>query len=175
MLVAHGPVYLRGALPDVCYLPRGDADRLDALEAVGLTYHFPDTGRGIDGITLRLTRGSFTVVTGRIGAGKTTLLRVLLGLLPKEAGEIRWNGQIVKAPASWFVPPHCAYTSQVPHLFSESLRDNILLGLPEVEVDLPAALRAAILDRDVAELEHGLDTLIGPRGVKLSGGQVQRT
>jgi ATP-binding cassette subfamily B protein len=115
------------------------------------------------------------VITGRIGAGKTTLLRVLLGLLPNEAGQIRWNGQIVQDPASWFVPPRCAYTPQVPHLFSETLRDNILLGLPEGKVDLPAALRAAILERDVAELENGLDTPIGPRGVKLSGGQVQRT
>jgi len=121
-----------------------------------------------------LQRGAFVVITGRIGSGKTTLLRALLGLLPKDAGEIRWNGAVVADPASFFVPPRCAYTSQVPRLFSETLRDNILIGLPEDEVDLPGAIRAAVLEPDVAVLERGLDTIIGPKGVRLSGGQVQR-
>ena len=70
------------------------------------------------------------MVTGRIGAGKTTFLRVLLGLLPRNAGEICWNGERVENPATFFVPPRTAYTSQVPRLFSDTLRDNILLGVP---------------------------------------------
>jgi len=130
---------------------------------------------GIEDVDLRLRRGSFTVVTGRIGSGKTTLLRVLMGLLPKDAGEIRWNGELVEEPATFFVPPRSAYTPQVPHLFSEPLRDNILMGLPEDAVDLPAAIHAAVLEPDIATLENGLDTVVGPRGVRLSGGQVQRT
>jgi ATP-binding cassette subfamily B protein len=60
-------------------------------------------------------------------------------------------------------------------LFSESLRDNILLGLPEDKVDLPGAIYSSVLESDVAALEKGLDTLVGPRGVRLSGGQVQRS
>jgi ATP-binding cassette subfamily B protein len=115
------------------------------------------------------------VVTGRIGAGKTTLLRVLLGLLPNDAGTIRWNGVTVADPAAFFVPPRSAYTPQVPRLFSESLSDNILLGLPESGADLASAVRLAVLERDLAELEDGLGTVVGPRGVKLSGGQIQRT
>ena len=144
------------------------------MEASGLTYRYLDSGRGIAGIDLRLPRGSFTVITGRIGAGKTTLLRVLLGLIPKDAGEIQWNGTTVAEPATFFVPPRCAYTAQVPRLFSETLKDNILLGLPEDRVNVPAALRSAVLEPDVAQLENGLDTLVGSRGVKLSGGQAQR-
>jgi ATP-binding cassette subfamily B protein len=62
----------------------------------------------------------------------------------------------------------------VPRLFSESLRANLLLGRRDDPVVLDAAIRAAVLDPDVPALERGLDTLIGPRGVKLSGGQVQR-
>jgi ATP-binding cassette subfamily B protein len=139
-----------------------------------LTYRYPESGQGIEGINLSLTRGSFTVITGRIGSGKTTLLRALLGLVLKESGEIRWNGEIVHDPASFFVPPRCAYTPQVPRLFSETLRDNILMGLPEDEVNLPSAVRAAVMEGDVEVLEKGLDTVVGPRGVKLSGGQVQR-
>jgi ATP-binding cassette subfamily B protein len=144
------------------------------LETSGLTYRYPESDRGIEDINLHLARSSFTVITGRIGSGKTTLLRTLLGLLPGDGGEILWNGEVVGDPAAFFVPPRCAYTPQVPVLFSESLRDNILMGLPEQEVDLQAAIRSAVMEHDVAELEEGLETIIGPRGIRLSGGQAQR-
>ena len=148
---------------------------MDLLEARGLTYRHPQSGRGIDAVDLRLPRGTLTVVTGRVGAGKTTLLRALLGLLPAEAGEIRWNGHLVDDAASFLVPPRAAYTAQVPRLFSETLKQNILLGLPDDPAALAAALRGAVLERDVQALEAGLETPVGTRGVKLSGGQVQRT
>jgi ATP-binding cassette subfamily B protein len=105
------------------------------------------------------------------------LIKVLLGLLPKDSGEIVWNGEVVRDPASHFIPPRCAYTSQVPRLFSDSLRDNILMGLPEdaEQVDVGAAIHLAVMDRDLADLSEGLETRVGPRGVKLSGGQIQRS
>ncbi|HMQ34222.1 MAG TPA: ABC transporter ATP-binding protein, partial [Chloroflexaceae bacterium] len=165
-LVRPGPVYLRGELPAVPLPARAEADRLELLEARGLSYAHPGSGRGVAGVDLRLERGSFTVVTGRIGAGKSTLLRALVGLLPLDAGEVRWNGRRVEDPAAFFTPPRAAYTPQVPRLFSEPLRDNILLGLPAERVDLEAALALSVLDRDVATLEAGLDTVVGPRGVR---------
>lgn len=174
-LVAHGPVYLRGPLPRVDYVPKTDAHRLDRLEVAGLTYHYPGTRYGIEGVSLSLERGSFTAVTGRIGSGKTTFLNTLLGLLPREAGEIRWNGELVDDPSSFLVSPRVAYTPQVPRLFSETLKDNILLGLPEEQKDLRGAIRLAVLERDIGEMRDGLNTMIGPRGVRLSGGQAQRT
>ena len=177
-LVRHGPVYMRGALPSVPAIQRRDTDHLEVLEATGLTYKYPDSSRGIESIDLCLRRGSFTVVTGRIGSGKTTLLRTLLGLLPKDAGEIRWNGELVEDPVAFFIPPRSAYTAQVPLLFSEPLRDNILMGLPEDQADLQAAVRSAVMEQDLAEMAlhaEGLDTVVGPKGVKLSGGQIQRT
>ena len=176
--VAHHPVYLSGQYPDIPYLPKTDAHRLEYLSVEGLTYYYntsDGTAHGISEICFTLPRGSFTVITGRIGSGKTTLLKVLLGLLPAQAGQIGWNGQPVKDPASFFILPRCAYTAQVPRLFSDSLRHNILLGLPEIHVDLPGAVEAAVLEKDVADMEAGLDTLVGPRGVRLSGGQIQRT
>jgi ATP-binding cassette subfamily B protein len=154
--------------------PTSPVSRPAALEARGLAYRFPDTGRGIEGVDLRVERGSFTVVTGRIGAGKTTLLRALLGLLPADAGEILWNGRRVDDPATFLTPPRSAYTPQVPRLFSDSLRDNLLLGLPEQDADLPFAIRAAVMEQDIAAMPEGLDTLVGARGVRLSGGQIQR-
>lgn len=174
-LVEHGPVYLHGPFPPIPDPAPADADRLEALTVRGLTYAHPGSNRGIQDISLDLPRGSFTVVTGRVGAGKTTLLRVLLGLLPGDGGQILWNGRPVDDPQTFFVPPRCAYAPQVPYLFSESLRDNILMGLEREPAALQAAVHAAVLERDVAELDKGLDTLIGPRGIRLSGGQAQRT
>jgi ATP-binding cassette subfamily B protein len=140
----------------------------------GLTYRHPGAACGIEGVSLTLRRGTFTVVTGRVGAGKTTLLRTLLGLLEKQAGAITWNGRAVDDPAAFFTPPRSAYTPQVPRLFSESLRDNILLGYPAPTGALEDALRLAVLSDDLAAFERGLDTPVGPKGVRLSGGQVQR-
>ena len=173
-LVRHSSVHMRGPLPGIAYPPRAKADRLESLEVGGLSFRYPESGRGIEQISFSLRPGSLTVITGRIGSGKTTLLRALLGLLPPDAGEVRWNGRRVEDLGAFFVPPRCAYTAQVPRLFSDTLRDNLLMGLPEDQVDLPAALRLAVLEPDVAHMEHGLDTLVGARGVRLSGGQIQR-
>lgn len=173
-LVEHHPLYLSGSLPELCPAEARSADALRELSAVNLTYRYPESGRGIDGINLCVRRGSITVITGRVASGKTTLLRVLLGLLPREAGEISWNGQKVHDPASFFVPPRSAYTAQAPRLFSATLKENILLGQPETREKLQAAVHAAVMEQDVEMLEHGLETTVGARGVKLSGGQVQR-
>lgn len=187
VLVDEHPVYESGPLPEAPYIEKTAEHRLESLEVRGLTYHYPaaadgsangadgrKNGRGIHDVSFRLERGSFVVVTGRIGSGKSTLVRVLLGALPHESGEIRWNGQVVRDPAAFFRPPRCASIAQVPRLFSDTLRENILMGLPEDRVDLAGAVRAAVLEADVAQLDSGLDTLVGPRGVRLSGGQVQR-
>ncbi len=173
-LVEHGPVYQRETYPGAAYVPKTEAHRLDTLQATGLTYTYPGAEHGIRDISLRLERGSLTIITGRIGSGKTTLLRVLLGLLPKESGEIRWNDDPVADPASFLIPPRCAYTAQVPALFSETLKENLLMGLPEDRVNLESALYRAVMEQDIPALEEGLETPVGPRGVRLSGGQVQR-
>jgi ATP-binding cassette subfamily B protein len=173
-LVAHSDIHLRGALPAVPYTPKRAEHRLALLEADRLAYHYPGSSHGIAGISLRLERGSFTVITGRVGAGKTTLLRALLGLLPADTGEVRWNGEPVADPASFLVPPRAAYTPQTPVFFSETLRDNLLLGLPDSPNALSGALHAAVLEKDIASLDDGLNAQVGPRGVRLSGGQLQR-
>lgn len=173
-MTQHAPVYLTRPAPPLPPVVKTPAHQLDVLNVTGLTYHHPDTGRGIEDINLTLNRGQFVVITGRIGSGKTTFLRALLGLLPNQAGEIYWNGERVADPADFFTPPRAAYTPQVPRLFSESLRDNLLMGLPESSADISAALRAAVLEDDVAAMSAGLDTVVGPRGVRLSGGQIQR-
>ncbi|MCA9838682.1 MAG: ABC transporter ATP-binding protein [Trueperaceae bacterium] len=153
----------------------GEGERLRNLEVKHLSYQFPDGEARIEDISLKLERGSFTVITGRIGSGKSTFVRVMLGLLPKDSGEIYWNGQLVNDPASFFIPPRSAYTAQVPRLFSDSLKENVVMGSSIGESYLESALELAVLKPDIHRLEKGLETLVGTRGVKLSGGQVQRS
>lgn len=174
-IVRHQPVYLYGDPPAVEAPRRGPADRLERLDVEGLTFVHPASGRGVAGASFSLPRGSFTVVTGRVGSGKSTLLRAVLGLVAPQGGALIWNGEPLADPAEAMRPPRGAYVPQVPRLFSDTLRDNVLMGLPAGAAELGAAVRAAALEPDVAALDGGLDTLVGPRGVRLSGGQVQRT
>ncbi|VAW30120.1 Heterodimeric efflux ABC transporter, permease/ATP-binding subunit 2, partial [hydrothermal vent metagenome] len=173
-VVAHQPLYMDGNLPPLNFEPKTAVHTLTKLTINNLNFTYPNSDNGIHNISLSLKAGDFVVVTGRIGSGKTTLLKLLLGLLPADSGEISWNGRLVTNPATFMIPPRCAATMQVPRLFSESIRDNILLGLPEDEVALQWAVQTAVFEQDIAEMEDGLDTTVGPRGQRLSGGQAQR-
>ncbi|HOX19115.1 MAG TPA: ABC transporter ATP-binding protein, partial [Spirochaetales bacterium] len=132
----------------------------------------------LEDVDFELEGGTLTVITGPVGCGKSTLLRCVLALLPA-SGTVRWNG--VEVPggteierSAFWKAPRCAYTPQVPRLFSDSIEGNILLGVPRGRVDLEALAAAACLEPDLAEMPERFDTQIGPRGVRLSGGQVQR-
>ena len=174
-LVVHNPLRLKGAIPEVMLPIKSNADELVVLEAKDLSYRYPGSGRGITAMSICLKRGSLTVITGRVASGKTTLLRLLLGLLPADEGTISWNGTSVKDPGSFFTPPRCTYVPQVPHLFSTTLEENILLGISKEGADIHKAISTSVMEHDILELENGLETGIGTKGVKLSGGQIQRT
>lgn len=173
-LVQHTPTYLDGkhSLPAIITSP--ERTRLEEFKVVGLTYRYPNTNQGVEGIDLIVPRGSLIVITGRVGAGKTTLLRAMLGLLPKQAGTHFWNGHFLANPASFLIPPHCAYTPQVPRIFTGTLKENILLGVVEKQTDLVQAINLAVFETDLAAMPDGLETALGRSGMRLSGGQAQR-
>ncbi|MDF2673184.1 MAG: transporter ATP-binding protein [Clostridiales bacterium] len=174
VLVSHHKLYLDGKLPKPKYSPKTDGDMLKSLDVENLTYIYPESGGGAKNVSFSINKGSFTVITGRIGSGKTTVVRALLGLLSKNSGTICWNGNTIDNPGDFLIPPRVSYTPQIPHLFSDTVRNNLLLGLSEDDVDLGTAVNSGVLEQDIVTLEKGLDTVVGPRGVKLSGGQVQR-
>ena len=174
-LLQKGPWYLsdRDGELEVPVAEKVAADRLTVFSAENLTFTYPTTSRGIEDVSLTIPKGSFTVIIGRIGSGKSTLVRALLGLL-KTDGTLRWNGNPIDTPDTFMTPPRVAYTPQVPRLVSESLADNILMGLPHDPETMVEALHSAVLDQDIDQLEEGLETMVGTRGMKLSGGQIQR-
>lgn len=150
---------------------RTGEDRLDHLTVRGLVVEL-DGARPLRGVDLDVGRGELVVVTGAVGAGKSLLLRSLLGLVPRADGTIAWNDLTIDEPSTWFVPPRAAYVPQVPRLFSEPLVDTVLLGVADDGLD--RALALACLDDDLAAMPDGRLTRVGPKGVRLSGGQVQR-
>ncbi|MGB5169607.1 MAG: ABC transporter ATP-binding protein [Acidimicrobiia bacterium] len=155
--------------------PRHEQNDPPLIAARGLSYRYPSSGGGIDSIDLAVDRGQFVVVTGRIGSGKTTLLRTVLGLLPADAGSVAWDGEDITDPGSFMTPPRTAYTPQVPRLFSLTLEENLKLGANATSEQVAEAIHTATMEQDLAAMPEGLETMVGPRGVRLSGGQIQRS
>jgi len=171
-LSENNPIYLKGKLPD--FNKKRKRNKLSSLEVKNLNFKYADSEKGIENINFKIEKNSLTVITGTVGSGKTTLVRNLLGLLKSDSGEILWNGETVKNPDKFFMPPSSAYTPQIPHLFSDTVKENILLNLEDNNVDISEAIKSAVMEEDIEHLDNGLDTLIGTKGVKLSGGQQQR-
>jgi ATP-binding cassette subfamily B protein len=157
--------------PDVV---RPDRVPLETLEVHGLSARYP-TGDGIHDVSFTVRRGEFVIITGPIGSGKSTLLRALLGLAwqTEVSGSVLWNGRRVDDLAAFMVPPNAAYLAQVPQLISDSVADNVGLGLVD-EAALDRALGRSAVAPDISSMPAGVETMIGPRGLRLSGGQRQR-
>ena len=176
-LVNSNEIYLNKEIPDNViedYKKAIIEEEFRVLELNGLCYNYKDSENGIKDVNLKIDKGTFTVVTGRIGSGKTTLIKTLIGLLPAHSGEILWNEEKLTRTDEQLIPPKVAYTGQIPRLFSESIRENICLGKSCTDEQIEEAISSAVLEDDVTNMEDGLNTLIGPQGVKLSGGQIQR-
>jgi len=175
-----GPTQRLNAVSNLSYAPykddsvrpvnRAPLNQLDVLELRDLTVSLRSGTKALDQVSLQVRRGELVVVCGAIGAGKTTLLRVLAGLIPAEPRHIYWNNLPVEDTSALMRPPNCAYAPQIPMLLSGSIGENIALDTP---VDVDVCVEAAALTDDLAHLE-GATTVIGHKGVKLSGGQIQR-
>ena len=173
-LFRKAPIGIDGDVPPPLK-PAPERGHFESLAVHGLGYTYPGSSNGIADVDLEVGRGEFVVVTGRVGSGKTTLLRAILGLLPADEGLVEWNGEVVDAPGVVMVPPHVAYTPQVPKLFSMTLEDNLVLGDDVDDSGLNQSIYIATMRHDIDQMPEGLETMVGPRGVRLSGGQIQRS
>lgn len=149
---------------------RDHVDPLDRIELRGLSAVHDDGTIGIADVDLVVERGELVLLLGRVGAGKSSLLAALSGLVA-HTGRIAWNGTPVTDAQVFLRPGRVAHVAQVPRVLSGRFADNVRLDHAGREVAGP--LEAARLVTDVAEA-GGPDALVGHRGVRLSGGQVQR-
>ena len=158
---------------DVMRVREPDPQRvpLDRLTVTGLTSIYPSTNAGITDVSFEAPAGTFTVITGGVGSGKSTLLRALVGLEPS-TGTVTWNQNTIDDLAAWFIPPNAAHLPQIPRLFSESLAENIALGRDRSRLN--TVIDQTTLRHDLGDMPEGMDTTVGSRGLRLSGGQAQR-
>jgi ABC-type multidrug transport system fused ATPase/permease subunit len=142
---------------------------------VSLTYPTQSKPAIVD-ISITIPPGTSVAFVGLSGAGKTTIIDVLLGVLNPDKGTVLISGlPPLLAVAKW--PGAVSYVPQDVVIAAGTIRENIALGYPsEVATDdlVIGALKVAHLDKFVADLPHGLDTQVGERGAKISGGQRQR-
>ncbi|KAF4521035.1 hypothetical protein B566_EDAN002530 [Ephemera danica] len=112
-------------------------------------------------VDMKLRKGQLVAVIGPVGTGKSSLIHLILGELPLISGTKEVKGMV-------------SYSSQEAWLFTGSVRQNITFGLPYDAVRYKEVVRVCALDRDLEQLPYGDDTIVGERGVSLSGGQRAR-
>jgi ATP-binding cassette, subfamily B, bacterial len=156
-----------GTAPAPPVAPRNPLRRLDLA---GFTAVHEDGTVGVRDIDLSVERGNLVLVVGPVGAGKSSLLRAMAGIV-HHTGALRWNGEAVTEPEVFLRPNQVGYVAQLPRVLSGTIADNIRLGY---EIDPVGAVSTAQLDHDLSGAGGGLGLLIGHKGTRLSGGQLQR-
>lgn len=148
----------------------------DTLEIRHLSFRYPDGEQGLKDWNFTLRPGQTLGIVGPVGSGKSTFLKLLLLLESPPPGRIFLNDQDITEYSPSSVRSQFAYVSQEPFLFSDTIRNNLLMARPDAsDNDLQVAVELSSLTSDLAEFPQGLDTVLGERGISLSGGQKQRT
>ncbi|MET8118155.1 ABC transporter ATP-binding protein [Micromonospora sp. NPDC005189] len=156
-----------GTAPAPTPPPRHPLRRLE-LRGFGVVHS--DGTVAVRDVDLTVQRGQLVLVVGPVGSGKSSLLRALAGIV-HHTGELAWNGDPVTEPELFLRPNQVGYVGQLPRVLSGTVADNIALGH---QVDAAGAVSTAQLDHDLAAAGGGLGLLIGHKGTRLSGGQLQR-
>jgi ATP-binding cassette subfamily B multidrug efflux pump len=159
-----------------------------AVSLQGVTFRYATaTAPALCDIWLDMPAGALIAVTGPVGSGKSALARALLGLYPLAAGQVLLDGRRLEDIPVAERAARTGYLPQEPYLFSGTVRENILLGsaplrqaqdhTPKAAIGcavLASAVSCAALGEDLRTLPAGLETEIGERGIRVSGGQRQR-
>ena len=143
---------------------------LRSLELRDVSAIHDDGTLGVQHVDLQVRGGELVLLLGQVGSGKSSLLGALAGLV-SSTGEIRWNDRRVEDPQTELRPARVSHVAQVPRVLSGSFSGNV--GLDHAGRPVLPSLETARMGRDVEEA-GGPESLVGHRGVRLSGGQVQR-
>jgi ATP-binding cassette, subfamily B, heavy metal transporter len=163
--------------PDVADAP--DARPLTlaggAVRFEDVTFTHDGRSRSLGGVSMDIPAGSFVGICGPSGAGKSTILRLLFRFYDPEAGRVSIDGQDLRTIAQTSLRDALGLVPQDVVLFNDTLRANVVYGKPDAsEAEIADVLERAHLSAFVRGLPDGLETLVGERGLKLSGGEKQR-
>jgi ATP-binding cassette, subfamily B, bacterial len=171
--IPRGPATVEFDHVDFTY-PAAEEVSLASLEAVA-TLEFGPRAQVLDQVSFRIEPGQLVALVGPSGAGKTTISALVSRLYDTTGGTVRINGIDVRDATMQSLRDVVGVVTQDPHLFHDTLRANLLYARPEAtEAELVAALEQAQILPLVESLADGLDTLVGDRGYRLSGGEKQR-
>lgn len=146
------------------------------IEIRGLSFRYPGKeAPALRDLHLRIHAGETVAVVGRVGSGKTTLLRTIPRLVDVSEGTVFLDGQDIRSIPLSLLRGGIAFVPQEVFLFSDTVRNNVVFGRSGIDDRaIEATLGAAGILQEIEDLEMGLDTEIGERGITLSGGQRQR-
>jgi len=171
--IPDGPVTLRFEHVSFSY-PGADEVSLASLEAVATLDATPRTPVLHD-VSFDVSPGTMTALVGPSGAGKTTISLLVSRLYDVDEGQITMNGLDLRDATVASLNATVGVVTQDPHLFHDTLRANLLFARPDASAEeIEVALRSAQIWNLVANLPQGLDTVVGERGYRLSGGEKQR-
>ena len=171
--IPDGPVTVTFDHVDFAY-PTAEDVSLASLESVAVLDQ-SESGQVINDVSFTIEPGTLTALVGPSGAGKTTLSALLARLYDVTEGSVSLNGCDVRDVTSDSLRDALGVVTQDAHLFHDSLRANLVYARPDAtEEELHQALEDAQIRKLVMSLPQGLDTVVGERGYRLSGGEKQR-
>jgi ATP-binding cassette, subfamily B, multidrug efflux pump len=133
----------------------------------------------LSNVSFTVKAGETVAIVGATGSGKTTLVNLLPRLHNPPRGTVFIDGRDVRDIPLNDLRGIIGFVPQEPFLFSDTLADNVALGVPAIKQEQPTRIEAAAavaqLDKDVRDFPQGYETMVGERGITLSGGQKQRT
>jgi len=140
-----------------------------------VTFAYPSTSVNVlNDVSFRVESGGFLGIMGHTGAGKSTILKLVEKFYQPQSGQVRINGQDISEFTIHSIRSRIGFVSQDPFLFFGTIRDNVAYARDASDDDVKLALETAGAWEFVAELENGMETMVGDRGVRLSGGQRAR-
>ena len=145
------------------------------IEFVDVTFRYPDGEENVlEHFSLKVPFGTHLAIVGETGAGKSTLVNLVCRFYEPTEGQVLIDGRDARERSQLWLHSAIGYVLQTPHLFSGTVRENLLMGKPDAtEEEIWAAIRAVSADEIVSQLEKGLDTDVGEGGDLLSTGQKQ--